>query len=143
MAAVVETWRNCRLFMLSSWSGPSQLHQIGCVIRVQMTYRFSLIILATLLMINSLAEAKAGLLVTFEAGGVKDVRVARLAALYVPEKAAASPFIGPGAFRATFTGNLEMKIRDELSFSLAGRGNAKLMINGQKILELSGDSWRH
>src|SRR5215212_12138586 len=66
-----------------------------------------------------------------------------LPALYVPEKAPSSTFTPPGPFRATFAGHLNLKLRDDLSFSLAGRGSIKLSINGTEILKLDGDNWRH
>jgi len=45
----------------------------------------------------------------------------------------ASTFTPPGPFAVTFAGNLQLKLRDDLSFSLAGRGTIKLSINGQEI----------
>jgi hypothetical protein len=85
-----------------------------------------------------------GLVANFQSKNSQpDVRVVRLPALYVPAGTPASTFIPPGPFTTKITGNLELRLRDDLSFSLAGRGTIKFSINGQKILELSGDNWRH
>jgi mono/diheme cytochrome c family protein len=90
------------------------------------------------------AQLPAGLMATFGSkNSPPDLRVVRMPALYVPAGSPASTFTPAGPFTATISGNLELRLRDELSFSLAGRGQIKLSINGQKILELSGDNWRH
>ncbi len=117
----------------------------------------SLIILAVLFLTNlSLPAAPPppqsppGLIATFQStkpnSPPEDSRIARLPALFVPANTPASTFTPPGPFRATFSGNIELRLRDDLSFSLAGRGQIKLSINGQPILELqgkNGDNWRH
>src|SRR5438477_582600 len=91
----------------------------------------------------ALPQSPPGLIATFQSKNSQpDSRLARLAAIYVPEHTPASTFTSPGPFTANFTGNLELKLRDDLSFSLAGRGTIKLSINGQEILSLSGDNWR-
>lgn len=69
----------------------------------------------------------------------KDVRSVRLAALYVPRNAPATSFVSAGPFRATFEGDLNMRLRDDLTFSVAGSGSVKLTLNGEMILEKSGD----
>jgi len=85
-----------------------------------------------------------GLTATFQSkNSPPDSRVIRMPALYVPANTPASTFTPTGPFTATITGNLELRLRDELSFSLVGRGQIKLTINGQTLLELSGDNWRH
>jgi hypothetical protein len=100
--------------------------------------------LLILLACNTLHAASPGLIASFESKtSPADLRVARLAALYVPQGTPASTFTPAGPFKATFSGNLEMKLKDELSFALVGRGMIKLSINGQAILELAGDNWRH
>jgi mono/diheme cytochrome c family protein len=90
------------------------------------------------------AQSPPGLIGTFQSQNSQpDLRILRLPALYVPAGTPSSTFTTPGPFTAKITGNLELRLRDELSFSLVGRGSIKLSINGQKILELSGDNWRH
>src|SRR2546423_1762587 len=90
------------------------------------------------------AQSPPGLIATFAGkNSPPDLRVLRLPALYVPANTPPSTFAPAGPFTATISGNLELRLRDELSFSLAGRGTIKLTINGQKLLELSGDNWRH
>ncbi|HEX4793685.1 MAG TPA: cytochrome c [Humisphaera sp.] len=68
-----------------------------------------------------------------------DTRVARLFALYVPAGTSATPFIEPGPFRATFEGDLNMRLRDFYSIFAEGRGKLTLSINGQPVLEAAGD----
>src|SRR5262249_13184512 len=68
-----------------------------------------------------------------------DVRVARLASLYVPAGAAPSALTPPGLFRATFEGDINMRLRDFVFFSAVGRGRLLLAINGKSVLDLTGD----
>jgi len=89
------------------------------------------------------AKSPPGLSVRFESlaggGGAADTRHQRMCSLYVPENAAPTPFIPPGRFRATFEGNIELRLRDEYAFSADGRGTFKLVVNGQTVLETSGE----
>jgi mono/diheme cytochrome c family protein len=95
------------------------------------------------------AKEEPGLMLTFTslaqgatpAGGLADVRAARLLALYVPQGAAPSPFTPPGLFRATFEGDITMRLRDFLSFSAEGRGKLTLTVNGKPALDVSGDDF--
>ncbi len=90
-----------------------------------------------------------GVSVTFEplsvaaapASKTADVRVSRLVALSVPRGSAPSPFTPAGRFRATFEGDLTLRLRDSLSFSAQGRGKLTLSINGKAVLDLNGDSF--
>src|ERR1051325_1113623 len=71
-----------------------------------------------------------GLVATFQSKNSQlDLRVVRLPALYVPAGTPASTFTPAGPFTAKIAGNLELRLRDDLSFSLAGRGQIKLTIN--------------
>lgn len=70
-----------------------------------------------------------------------DSRVSRLAALYVPAGAPPSSFAPPGRFRATFRGDLNLRLRSYMKFSIEGRGKLTLSLNGAKVLEVSGDDW--
>src|SRR5437016_4065511 len=73
--------------------------------------------------------SEPGLSLTFQTAGGSDVRIARLVALTVPDKTPPTPFIAPGPFWATFEGDVNLKLRDEYAFSVAGRGAVKLSIN--------------
>lgn len=78
-----------------------------------------------------------GLTLTFESGEAKDVRVARLVALTVPEKTPPTPFLAPGPFRARWEGNLNLSLRGEYEFSALCAGNLRVTINGNPVLELT------
>ena len=104
------------------------------------------LVICILLAVHACAFAQAaadgpapGLKLTLEAGGAKDVRVSRLAALRVDAGSPVSPFLPAGAFKATFEGDLKLRIKDTCSFSASGRGVLKLTINDQVVLEVSGD----
>ncbi len=84
------------------------------------------------------ADDPGVLLAVTSSDGRSDTRVVRLAALYVPAGAAPSSLLPAGAFTARFDGSLGMRYRDEVSFSLAGSGTARLTINGQVVLDASG-----
>jgi len=72
------------------------------------------------------------------AAGV-DARVARLFAIAVPEGVTASPALAPGPFRATFEGDINLKIRGDYTFVAHGAGTCEVVVNGQSILTTSGD----
>lgn len=80
----------------------------------------------------------SGALVTFESGGAKDARHARLVALYVPEGQPPSPFLPPGPFTATWEGTLAVDIGTDCVFTAEGRGSVRLSINGADVLEARG-----
>src|SRR5688500_18023560 len=71
-----------------------------------------------------------GLSLTFEslggAGTAPDTRPARLLALYVPEGAAPTPFLAPGRFKATWAGDLNLRLRERMSFAAEGRGKVSV-----------------
>ena len=64
-----------------------------------------------------------------------DARVARLAALYVPEGQTASPFLDAGPFEATFRGAIELDLNDWYRFSVRGSGAVRLSIGGEVVIE--------
>ncbi len=82
--------------------------------------------------------AQPGLAVSFSAAGKADARTARLAALYVPKGSPATPFLPAGAFSATFTGQIDSSLRAEYTFIVEVRGQVKVSINGQPILDAAG-----
>src|SRR2546430_13853433 len=73
-----------------------------------------------------LADAKdqivPGLTLTLEAGGLQDVRDARLAALCVPEGSPSSPFLPPGPFKASWEGFLSADLGTDSPFPAPGNG---------------------
>ncbi|HYE98210.1 MAG TPA: c-type cytochrome [Planctomycetota bacterium] len=80
-----------------------------------------------------------GLVLTFHGGAQKaDSRIARLAALFVPQGAAPSPFVPPGPVQATLEGFVSVDLGTEVVFSAEGRGSFTLTINGKPALEAPG-----
>ncbi len=70
----------------------------------------------------------------------KDVRISRMAALYVPEGKSPSVFMPKGKFKATYEGILEVDLFDDFTFSLEGRGKISLALDGKWLFEkVSGD----
>jgi len=82
------------------------------------------------LTIESLAGAKPG---------IPDARISRLVALYVPQGEPPSDFTPAGPFRATFEGDVNLRLRDTYTFFAEGRGKLTLSLNGKPVLESSGD----
>ena len=80
-----------------------------------------------------------GLSLTIESRSGSDTRPARLAALYVPEATPPTLFLTPGPFKATWTGDLNMRIRDRMSFSADGRGKVMVSIKGKVVFQAAGD----
>ena len=89
------------------------------------------------------AEPKQGLSVTFESlGSTKsepDTRPARLLALHVPQSAPPTPFLLPGRFKATWTGDLNLRLRERMSFAAEGRGKLTIAIKGKVVFEAAGE----
>jgi len=87
----------------------------------------------------------SGLTLTFEdlKGSGKrdfpDARISRLVALYVPHGALPSPFTSAGLFRATFEGDITVRLRTFARFFATGRGKLTLSIGGKPILASSGE----
>jgi type 1 glutamine amidotransferase/mono/diheme cytochrome c family protein len=86
-------------------------------------------------------EGERGLVLRLRSlsGGPEDSRVARLAALYVPEGAPPSPFLGPGPFEAVWEGEIEVPRRGQFVFSAEGRGSLRLDVDGQTLLSAEGE----
>ncbi len=82
-----------------------------------------------------------GLTVTIESGGVRDVRDARMASLYVPEGAPPSPFLPPGPFKATWEGFLSVDLGTDCEFSATGNGALSVTINDKPALDARGDDF--
>ena len=79
-----------------------------------------------------------GLSVTFTAAGKSDTRTARLCALYVPKGTPATPFLPSGPFSAKWEGDVDSPLRSEYVFSVEVRGQVKVTVNGQQILDAAG-----
>ncbi len=75
------------------------------------------------------------LVLSTRGGDATDARVARLAALHVPEGEPPSPFLDPGSFEATFRGVIELDLNDSFRFAVRGNGGVRLSIDGQVVLE--------
>jgi mono/diheme cytochrome c family protein len=86
----------------------------------------------------SQAEKKQGLSVSYSAGGKTDVTTSRLAALYVPKGSPATPFLPVGPFKAVFTADIASALRSEFTFAVEVRGQVKVKINGNEILDAAG-----
>ncbi|HEX5244736.1 MAG TPA: hypothetical protein VFW23_15845 [Tepidisphaeraceae bacterium] len=68
-----------------------------------------------------------------------DTRVSRLLAIDVPAGACPSAFAPPGRFRATFEGDLVLRLRDFYGIFAQGRGKLSLKINDRPVLDVSGE----
>ena len=84
------------------------------------------------------AEKQQGLSVTYSAGGKSDTTTSRLAALYVPKNSPSTPFLPKGPFKAKLTGDVTVPLRGEYTFAVEVRGQVKVSINGQEILDAAG-----
>ncbi len=69
------------------------------------------------------------------AEGEFDVRYSRLVALFVPEGDPATPFVSSGPFSATWTGNIEVDLRDRFRFGFEGNGTFQFYIDGRVRLD--------
>jgi len=67
-----------------------------------------------------------------------DARVSRMPALVVPQGETVSPFLEAGPFSATWSGILELPLRNRYRFHFAGTGRLRLKINGESVM----DSWK-
>jgi len=68
-----------------------------------------------------------------------DARVSRMLAIDVPAGACPSVFAPPGRFRATFEGDLVLRLRDFYGFFAQGRGKLSLKINDRPVLDIAGE----
>ena len=81
------------------------------------------------------AKTEPGLAVTYTAVGKSDTTTSRLAALYVPKGAPATPFVPAGPFKAVFTGDIDSPLRADVTFFVKARGVVKVNINGAPALD--------
>ena len=70
--------------------------------------------------------------------GDTDTHSTELAAMYVAEGEAATPFVSAGQFQAKWEGFLNLESRSRLYFSFSGNGKASLKVSGETILEAEG-----
>ncbi|MBV8882193.1 MAG: hypothetical protein JO332_19715, partial [Planctomycetaceae bacterium] len=80
-----------------------------------------------------------GLELSVKAAEASDSRPTRLAALYVPEGTAASSFLPPGPFKASFDGYISVDLGTDCTFSAAGNGSVQVLIAGAPVFEARGD----
>ena len=85
-----------------------------------------------------LAQEAPGLMQTFTSNAnasQQDMRLSRLAALFVPARAPASAYLEAGSFRCRWQGYLKLELNDELTFETEGTGTAMLKLNGETVLD--------
>lgn len=92
------------------------------------------------------SKDEPGLMLTIESLDPKasrlafhDTRTTRLLALDVPAGSSPSAFCAAGPFRATFDGDLNLRLRDYFVFFAQGHGKLTLKINDQVVLKVAGD----
>ncbi|MBI3874651.1 MAG: c-type cytochrome [Verrucomicrobia bacterium] len=85
------------------------------------------------------AKPEPGLVVVYSVGEKSDAAVAPNVLLYVPDNQPVTPFLSPGQFTATWTGNIAVDLRGNFLFRADLNGALKLEINGVLILDASGD----
>lgn len=87
--------------------------------------------------------SEPGMIVTFsrDGGGGTDVRIDRMAAVYVPQGTAPTPFTRAGAFAVMYEGDMNVRLRDSFSFSAAGRGVIQVEINGEGVFSSEGEDF--
>ncbi len=84
------------------------------------------------------AIVTAGLVASFAPFGEPieaDVRVTRMLALTVPAGTSFSSCFAPGPFRATFTGEVEVDVRERYTFSFEGAGELQLRLGDKVALQ--------
>jgi mono/diheme cytochrome c family protein len=86
-----------------------------------------------------IGSASAELVATFTQNGLKDTRLVRFPALFVPLGKPPTSFLSAGKFDVEWSGNIEIKERSRLYFSFEGRGNASLRINGEMAISEEGE----
>ena len=69
----------------------------------------------------------------------RDVRVLRLAALFVPRETAPTPFLPAGPFSVRLRGYLFLDLRGTYTFHWSGQGSACLRVNDTPIMEGKGN----
>lgn len=77
------------------------------------------------------------------AGSKPDTRSARLPALYVPEGTPPTPFLPAGKFKATWSGDLNLRLRERMSFHAEGRGKLRISVKDKVVFEAEGDDFSH
>lgn len=74
------------------------------------------------------------------AAGRIDIRHSRLVALSVPEGEAPTPFLPAGPFSATWTGHINVDLRDRFRFGFEGNGTFQFFIDGRVRLEADSNN---
>ena len=86
-----------------------------------------------------ISTVNAELVATFTQNGLKDTRLVRFPALFIPIGKPPTPFLSVGKFDVEWTGNIEIKERSRLYFSFEGKGNASLMIDDELAVSEEGE----
>ena len=114
--------------------------------------RFSIAIAIATLMGSALVsrgedapQDAQGLIVTFSRpqptapSQMSDARIARIAAIFVPQGTSPTPFLAPGPFLATFEGDINVRLRTFVRFSAFGNGKVTVMLAGRQVFSTNGD----
>ncbi|MDP0490276.1 MAG: c-type cytochrome [Verrucomicrobiota bacterium JB023] len=83
--------------------------------------------------------SSAGVRATYSQGTKTVSQDERLPALFVPANGLPAPGLKAGQFSTSWEGELVVSKRQRLYFSFEGRGGATLTINGETVLEESGE----
>lgn len=86
------------------------------------------------------AKPEPGLTVTVTAGGATDTFVLPQVALHVAAGQAPSPFVAAGPFTAVWDGQISAELRGNFLFQAELSGSLKFEINGQPVLDATGDN---
>ena len=62
-----------------------------------------------------------------------------MVALHVAQGAPPTPFVAPGRFRATWTGDLNLRLRERMAFVAEGRGKVTITVKDKVVFEAEGD----
>ncbi len=84
-------------------------------------------------------KPEPGLVVTYSAGDKTDTAVAPNVWLFVPSGQPATPFLSAGKFTAAWTGSILADLRGDFLFRAELNGALKLELNGNVVLDASGD----
>ena len=94
---------------------------------------------------ESIDKDNSGWMLTLESTakpGVTDRRITRIPNIYVPAGTPPSAFLPAGPFKATWTGNLKIPLKNEYAFYAEGCGNIKIVVNDTDVFSASGDDFK-
>ena len=85
-----------------------------------------------------MGEPSAGLVATYEAGGVSDWNRTANVQLFVPAGEPATPFLPAGKFSVTWSGFISSELRATYMFHIVLRGQVQLTVGGTEVLNAEG-----